>query len=209
MQGGMVDPRHCLYDPRPPPPGPLREECAPRLSPRLPPGKAAAVHVERTALGALACSQHRLQLAKRSRLVGLLIAAMLLLAKALRPLPPSAVSLVRGAPGATSRWRGLSNIIPVAIVVVVMVGSPQPADAFTCPTGCVCGYASDACVYLAYSDGNAALAAKCADCQGASTIPALTTDTYGLLLVSSPNLAPVIGAPGFQFPSSWSALKVL
>ena len=51
--------------------------------------------------------------------------------------------------------------------------------------------------------------ATCAECQSMTAIPTLTSDTSVLYLYSSPSLAPVISAAGFQFPASWSTLKGL
>ena len=97
---------------------------------------------------------------------------------------------------------------PVLITIAaVTVAGPQVVHAFTCPAGCTCGAASELCNGYAASWG--AALATCADCQGMTAIPTISSDTSVLYLMISPGLAPVISASGFQFPAAWSTLKVL
>ncbi len=131
-----------------------------------------------------------------------LLSALLLLPKVVPVLAaPAALSRSGGAP----QWRGLSTII----IAAVALGGPRPADAFTCPLGCSCGTSNSWCMTYAVSLSLGGAVDTCAECRGTSAIPVLTNDTSVLNLWHSPNLGPVIDAPGFQFPSSWTSLKAL
>ncbi len=93
-----------------------------------------------------------------------------------------------------------------SVIAAAVVGL-HSVDAFTCPATCNCGSASANCIANAAADGGAT--ATCAECTGMAAVPTLTPDTSALYLWSSPSLAPVIGATGFQFPSTWASLKSL
>ena len=100
-------------------------------------------------------------------------------------------------------------MLVVALLILLGMTGPPGALAFTCPVGCVCDTASTNCVNNAAMYGYSI--SMCVDCESNSltAMPTVTSDTMALWIVGNPSLGPIISAAGFQFPATWTALRVL
>ncbi len=76
-----------------------------------------------------------------------------------------------------------------------------------CPSGCACGEASQYCINMATQFYGGYAVETCVECSRMSALPVLSNNTSVLRLSSSPGLASIVNATGFQFP--WAALRAL